>query len=295
MQTMLSGATPPPPAECWICTNYKNCIFREEMFAGRQVQMHGLQKSAEHNGKQGVVLKLLDGGRVGVRLLQPSGAAKELSIKRENLSPLEVEAAVPAGTLAAGGTAPRSGEVTKSFLVCWPLSLLANLKPQTKLSKGPRFHQKTPVANLTFSDQLKYRLRMSVDKQDGTRSDTLASITAHSLQNDQPLTNICGQVLTSTCAFLSRPDESAPDAPLTVLFRAPKPINGLPQLGKDGARGKNSIWSDCGIGDCRVISMFSLGQEVASQSNLKVSREAVLHSRCRAAGDGRRGRDGRRG
>ena len=133
MQTMpfRPGSTPDFAVQCWTCANFKNQIFCGEMFAGLRVWVHELQTAAEHNDKQGLVLKLLDGGRVGVRLnANQFSAAKEISVKRENLDvlPLE-ETVVPSATLAAGSSAGRGGDVSKTFLVCWPLSMLAKLKP----------------------------------------------------------------------------------------------------------------------------------------------------------------------
>ena len=70
MQTMpiRPGRTPDFTVQCWTCANFKNQIFCGEMFAGLRVWVHELQTAAEHNDKQGLVLKLLDGGRVGVWL-----------------------------------------------------------------------------------------------------------------------------------------------------------------------------------------------------------------------------------
>ena len=274
MQTMSirPGRTLDFAVQCWTCANFRNQIFRREMFAGRRVRVHGLQTAAEHNDKQGVVLKLLDGGRVGVRLNanQPFGA-KEISVKRENLDllPLE-ETVVPSATLAAGSSAGRGGDVSKTFLVCWPLSMLAKLKPQTQFNshKGPA---EQAVADLTFSDQLKYRLRISINQEGGSRPEKSASITAQSLQKGQPLTNFRGPVLTSTCALLSRP-QSAPYGPLTVLF---PPIPASSPLPPGSPISKIAQWTECRIGDARCISFFSLGREFTSRSGEAPRREEL--------------------
>ena len=269
------GGRPPVTAECWTCLHFQDHIFKKQAFVGQRVRVHGLQKAAVYNGQEGAIVEILSQERVGVKLPQPCGPAKEIAVRRANLTSTEpdVEAMIaeleaeipraPPGAAAqlraeAAKLQGRAGAVTKTFLVCWPLALVANLKARTQFSKGPRVGASTPVADVVFSDQLQLRLWLSVlqeTEERGRSGHHVGTLTATSLSKAQPLDNCRGPVINSTCALVSRPVDS--EGGLTVLFRDPPT---MPEAQRHHARVCN--WVECGVGDSRAVALFSLPKQL---------------------------------
>jgi hypothetical protein len=82
--TSRPGVTP-SKVQSWTCLNLEDNILRDGLFPGISVCVEGQLKASVYNGQKDVVIKMMDDNRVVIKLTQPPGPPKELSVKRENL------------------------------------------------------------------------------------------------------------------------------------------------------------------------------------------------------------------
>ena len=229
MQTMPSDRARLSQAQdrflisCWTCEHFEDHVFRRSLFAGARVRVDGLVKAAAYNGQVGKVKRLLEDGRACVKLPQTNAPPKELAVKFENLLALRSEhydreiapfSQMPRPTsdseqnqnffLLSESRDRAAAATTKTFLVCWPLSQIQNSKVNTQFSKSRGHSASTPAADLVFSDDLTFRFWTSIFQLDGPKTENVISCTITSLKNDQPLTNMNGPFLVSSCALLGR-------------------------------------------------------------------------------------------
>jgi hypothetical protein len=282
MQLNLAPGVQPPRMECWTCLYFEDHLLRGELFPGMPVRVEGLVKAAAYNGQEGSVLTVLGDNRVGVKLPQPSGPPKELSVKRVNLiscfrrgncfscSNLEVALAKleqlnlsetvsdqDRARLQADADALRerievnSKAATKTFLVCWPLSQLDQLKVGTMFSKRKPGEL---VADIPFAGHMRFRLKLTLEYQDqrqesSSKTAKLASLTLTSLEDTHALTNKNGPVMICACAHLGRPTGSK-DGALTVLCPSFAAATG------ETTRVLTCSWVENSIGDSRCVAIL---------------------------------------
>jgi hypothetical protein len=84
-QFMSRPGLTPVKVQSWTCLNLEDNILRDGLFPGISVCVEGLLKAVVYNGQKDVVIKMMDDNRVVIKLSQPPGPPKELSVKRENL------------------------------------------------------------------------------------------------------------------------------------------------------------------------------------------------------------------
>jgi hypothetical protein len=266
----------PPKVQCWTCLNLEDNILRDGLFPGMSVRVKGLLNAAVYNGQKGVVVKMMDDNRVAIKLPQPAGPPKELSVKRENLlladletslaeleeltsdrtsAHVSVEDSVMSAVIDAlrDRIRVRNTAVTKTYLVCWPLPQVDKLKVRDMFSSRKFDSSTTLEADILFSDSLRFRLALTVEQIDNDKRENIASMKLTSLQKDQPLNSINGPVMLCTCAQLGRAAGSSDASTLSVM--CPSFTNAVGRR----TRVATSCWVDSGIGDSRSIAMFPHG------------------------------------